>query len=43
MNVDTGKWNWARFKEISNLFDNEMLKKEAKIMETTCLDGDTFI
>ncbi|XP_025424267.1 uncharacterized protein LOC112693423 [Sipha flava] len=38
MNVDSGKWNWTRFKELSILFDNEMLKKETKIMEMACLD-----
>jgi hypothetical protein len=43
MNVDSGKWNWTRFKELSILFDNEMLKKETKIMEMACLDGDIFI
>ncbi|XP_015372996.1 PREDICTED: uncharacterized protein LOC107168189 [Diuraphis noxia] len=38
MNSDTGKWNWARFKELSELMNNEMLKNESIILQTHCMD-----
>ncbi|KAL5244078.1 hypothetical protein ACI65C_011488 [Semiaphis heraclei] len=38
MDSDTGKWNWARFKELSELMDNEMLRNESTIMQTHCMD-----
>lgn len=38
MNPETGKWNWARFKELSELIDNEMLKTEADILKKNCYD-----
>lgn len=40
MNPDTGKWNLDRFKELSALMENEVLKNEAEIMEKECRDGD---
>jgi len=40
MNKDTGKWNWARFKELSDLMENELLMNESKILQTHCIDGD---
>jgi len=39
MNVDTGKWNWARIKELT-AFMEDPLKKEASVMQTSCFDGD---
>lgn len=43
MNTDTGKWNWARFKELSELMESELLKKESKILQEHCIDGDDDI
>ncbi|KAL4119100.1 hypothetical protein QTP88_011958 [Uroleucon formosanum] len=43
MNTDTGKWNWARFKELSELMENELLKQESKILQEHCIDGDDDI
>lgn len=40
MDKDTGKWNLVRFKELSGLMENDMLKNEAKIIETACYDGN---
>lgn len=40
MNVVTGKWNFDRFKELSALMENDVLKQEAEIMEKECRDGD---
>ncbi|XP_026805752.1 uncharacterized protein LOC113548865 [Rhopalosiphum maidis] len=38
MNTETGKWNWAKFKQLSNLLDNEILKNEANILQKNCFD-----
>lgn len=43
MNQDTGKWNWTRFRELSALMENDVLKDEAKIIDSACNDGDIFI
>lgn len=39
MNSETGKWNEAKFKELSTLMENEILKQEADIIYTHCKDG----
>lgn len=43
MNIDTGKWNWARFKELAKLMENDMLINESNIMQAHCIDGDDDI
>lgn len=43
MNQDTGKWNWTRYRELSALMENDVLKDEAKIIDSACNDGDIFI
>lgn len=40
MNPETGKWNWARLNELSNLIDNDMLKAETEILKKNCYDGN---
>jgi len=42
MNSETGKWNWAKFKDFSNLMENDMLKEEATIMHKACFDGKLY-
>lgn len=39
MNPETGKWDWAKFNELSELIDNEMLKTETDILKKNCYDG----
>lgn len=43
MNRDTGKWDWDRIKELSDLMENDLMKNEAKIINSACYDGDIFI
>nr|APB03435.1 odorant-binding protein 14 [Sitobion avenae] len=38
MNKDTGKWNWARFKELAELMENNLLRNETNLMQTHCMD-----
>lgn len=40
MDPVTGKWNWAKFKEYSDLMENEALKSEAESMHKHCHDGN---
>ncbi|XP_050542823.1 uncharacterized protein LOC126906318 [Daktulosphaira vitifoliae] len=43
MNKKTGHWNITRFIELEKLIDNEVLMKEAKLIETHCQDDvNTF-
>ncbi|VVC26169.1 Hypothetical protein CINCED_3A023337 [Cinara cedri] len=38
MDPETGKWNWAKLKEMSNLLTDQTLINEAKNMEAHCFD-----
>uniref|UniRef100_A0A2S2NHT6 Uncharacterized protein n=1 Tax=Schizaphis graminum TaxID=13262 RepID=A0A2S2NHT6_SCHGA len=38
MNTETGKWNWDKYKQLTTLLENEMLKNEADILQQHCFD-----